>query len=777
MMFNPLFIQNNIPNSAIENSKLTKLSNPSYLFSDIIRLLNDSSTNKKVIVSSETLPEQAKSNQIFSLVNKSPVKGNESKTLDQSGFINTIEEPVNESGKVITGENINVSGSLNLIPSKIDLTASLNKIFRGIPGNGIDLKDAEALNNLTAISTTENEKENNQIKVGDNLINTLENNGTPALNFNLLSSAALNFNDKQQLLIKVFNSESGQNKLSKKLVTLGKDSLDKELKKIASLLFGLLTQQNSLPTGKIQKNTFDPATVKTVSGQNIYPLDPNAKNTILSHLNSNEPLILNITLGGENLKIEITSELGEMTNNKVQTPGALLDTEISQSSDKLKGQEVKNSTENNILKDVITGANKKTLRKSNIENPTTANDVLLSTELSQNSDKLNSKEVKNPAESNSLKDAAPGANERTLKKNNIENLTAAKLGEINPELKTEQLNVESAKKFTLKITHDTANGYSQSINTLKKMLQNMGVNEKIEIKVLTPKNKSILKTETQQIGKMLSKDKNVIVKNNNGLPNSNQTSQNIINQNTSKVNGLINTDNNVPGNLVETIDNFTQKSSGSKKRIGNTDMNSNKAISNIQDRQVVAGITETPDKDTEQKSSSDKKEIFDLRSVGNQTNTSNIGVIKNETTQNIFKMFGENNVTVKASNLLNEISRLFEKGESKSVVLKLKPDTLGQVKILLDVVDKFVNVNIQVNNESVKQMVQNNINTLVQTLNLSGLHLSSLNVSINNYENKENKSDSEKKKSSTSRFQQKTSEDVNTINTKSMGYNTYDFLI
>ncbi|HED06993.1 MAG TPA: flagellar hook-length control protein FliK, partial [Ignavibacteria bacterium] len=126
---------------------------------------------------------------------------------------------------------------------------------------------------------------------------------------------------------------------------------------------------------------------------------------------------------------------------------------------------------------------------------------------------------------------------------------------------------------------------------------------------------------------------------------------------------------------------------------------------------------------------------------------------------------------------LNEISRLFEKGESKSVVLKLKPDTLGQVKILLDVVDKFVNVNIQVNNESVKQMVQNNINTLVQTLNLSGLHLSSLNVSINNYENKENKSDSEKKKSSTSRFQQKISEDVNTINTKSMGYNTYDFLI
>jgi len=276
---------------------------------------------------------------------------------------------------------------------------------------------------------------------------------------------------------------------------------------------------------------------------------------------------------------------------------------------------------------------------------------------------------------------------------------------------------------------------------------------------------------------MLSKDKNVIVKNNNGLPNSNQTSQNIINQNTSKVNGLINTDDNIPGSLVETIDNFTQKSSGSKKRIGSTDMNSNKAISNIQNKQVVADITETPDKDTEQKSSSDKKEIFDLRSVGNQTNTSNIGVIKNETTQNIFKMFGENNVTVKASNLLNEISRLFEKGESKSVVLKLKPDTLGQVKILLDVVDKFVNVNIQVNNESVKQMVQNNINTLVQTLNLSGLHLSSLNVSINNYENKENKSDSEKKKSSTSRFQQKISEDVNTINTKSMGYNTYDFLI
>lgn len=137
----------------------------------------------------------------------------------------------------------------------------------------------------------------------------------------------------------------------------------------------------------------------------------------------------------------------------------------------------------------------------------------------------------------------------------------------------------------------------------------------------------------------------------------------------------------------------------------------------------------------------------------------------------------ENLRTVKPSDLPNEISHLAQSSGTKSVVLNLDPDTLGKVKIVLDLTDKSVRANIQVDNEGAKQAVQNNINELKQSLNLNGLQLSSINISLNNNDDKTNKSFLQKKKSTYNQYNPKIEETENSISSKSMGYNTYDYLI
>ncbi len=722
MMFNPLFLQNNLQNSSNGNSKLTKLSNPAYLFSDIIRLLNDTSKEQNVNVSSGSIQEQGNNNFLFPLLNESTIDDSETKNPNQSEIINMVEESVLSSDSTIEIAGINDSDSLNLLPPKIDLAASLEKIFNGVQINKLSINNVELLNNLTSISSIDNDNEKNELNVSGNPLNTMENN-TPALNFNLLSSAALNFNDKQQLLIKVFNSGSDKNLVSENPEITEKKFLNKEIEKIASLLFGLLTQQKTVTAESInQVISIDPAKAKTIDADNINQLDLNVKDTIINHLSSNEPLMLNITVGGEKLKIEVTSEPVQETNNNLEIPDNLSDNNFSVNTEKTNSKEVKKSIKNNILKTVT-----------------------------------------------------PETNKKQLKKVDLMNTEEAFLSNKDSDIKTEKLKPD--KKFILKIIQENVNEHSKSINALKEMLQNMGVKEDIGIKILTPEKRNFRKNVTQLIDGLLSKDKKGIVKTNNGVPVKNKISQNILNQEITTINEITNVENKVSGELVETIDKINRKSSESKKKISNTEINSKRAVFENQNKKVVTDITETPDKNTEQEKQPDKKELLDLKPADNHTNTQNPEIIKNEKPQKIFKLFGENNITVKASNLLNEISRLFEKGESKSIIMKLKPDTLGNVKIVLDVVDKAVHANIQVNNESVKQMVQNNMNTLIQTLNSSGLQLSSFNVSLSNNENKENQSNGQKKKSSSLLFNREIPEDNDSINSKSMGYNTYDFLI
>ena len=76
-----------------------------------------------------------------------------------------------------------------------------------------------------------------------------------------------------------------------------------------------------------------------------------------------------------------------------------------------------------------------------------------------------------------------------------------------------------------------------------------------------------------------------------------------------------------------------------------------------------------------------------------------------------------------------------------------------------------------------KQMVQVNINNLKQSLTQSGFQLSNVSVSVSGGDTKSNKSFVQKKKTSPAFNSKKVDTAKNVITSKSMGYNTYEYLI
>ncbi len=132
---------------------------------------------------------------------------------------------------------------------------------------------------------------------------------------------------------------------------------------------------------------------------------------------------------------------------------------------------------------------------------------------------------------------------------------------------------------------------------------------------------------------------------------------------------------------------------------------------------------------------------------------------------------------VNAADILKEISNFIEKGDKSSIVLKLRPESLGKIRIALDVVDKAVHAHLQVDNNTVRQIVQSNMNDLRQTLAAAGLQLSSFDVALSGSDHKHAKNFGAKKKFGHPVSGNSTDEEAELTVSKSMGYNTYEYLI
>ncbi|NCS87726.1 MAG: hypothetical protein AUK34_08535 [Ignavibacteria bacterium CG2_30_36_16] len=132
---------------------------------------------------------------------------------------------------------------------------------------------------------------------------------------------------------------------------------------------------------------------------------------------------------------------------------------------------------------------------------------------------------------------------------------------------------------------------------------------------------------------------------------------------------------------------------------------------------------------------------------------------------------------IKAADVVKEITNFFKLGEKTSMTFKLSPEHLGEVKVMLDIKENTVNANIEVESESIRQVVQNNIDVLKQNLIQSGVVVASVNINLAGHEQRSSRTYEQKKKFNSgegdSKIDKKKGIDKRL---RSMGYNTYEFL-
>jgi flagellar hook-length control protein FliK len=105
------------------------------------------------------------------------------------------------------------------------------------------------------------------------------------------------------------------------------------------------------------------------------------------------------------------------------------------------------------------------------------------------------------------------------------------------------------------------------------------------------------------------------------------------------------------------------------------------------------------------------------------------------------------------------------------------PDSLGKVKISMDINKNVIHAHAEVENEAARSLMQNNIENLKQSLVQQGMQLNSLNISLSNQqEQKSSKSFQSKRKPVYSEQVKKIDEKENINVSKHYGYNTYEFL-
>jgi flagellar hook-length control protein FliK len=153
--------------------------------------------------------------------------------------------------------------------------------------------------------------------------------------------------------------------------------------------------------------------------------------------------------------------------------------------------------------------------------------------------------------------------------------------------------------------------------------------------------------------------------------------------------------------------------------------------------------------------------------------------IKNHKSEiaNFNKHFPEFEKTIKVTELYDEISKIVNRKEKQSVTLQLVPKELGKVKILIDIVDNIIQAKIEVDSETAKLLIQNNIEHLRHSLNQSGILLNSYSISMTNQNERNLRSQNAKKKFAERDKIKNNENESKPVSGKALGYNTYEYLI
>ncbi|MBU1097662.1 MAG: flagellar hook-length control protein FliK [Bacteroidetes bacterium] len=198
--------------------------------------------------------------------------------------------------------------------------------------------------------------------------------------------------------------------------------------------------------------------------------------------------------------------------------------------------------------------------------------------------------------------------------------------------------------------------------------------------------------------------------------------------------------------------------SGAKAETNNTPNNNNKTDQN----------SGSPNNNFANVSSSDKPVNNIAQTFTSELNTMTGNTHEIEKRIEVIKQ-------VELNKINNELKSIITDKGNQNVTLKLTPDSLGKVHITIEVIKDIVNAHIEVENESVRQVVNAGVENLKQTLVQSGMVPQNINISLANSDEKNQKFTKNKKRNSNGEnFEMEQNSEIDLP--KKMGYNTYDFV-
>jgi flagellar hook-length control protein FliK len=767
MLLNSLLTNSNSKSNILDLPNQIKNNKPTYLFSDIIRMISSNQS------------ESGNSN--FNTVSSNTSTTNFTDMLGENISVSNS----NKDAATLNDLFPNNPGAPNTV-SAANLQNFLNDLFNRLSSLGFSLKNIKGIQSQTINANNTNLSQGQDQTCINNLQTELNKEVPLLLNISVQNDG----NESKNGL----NIDSKKNNQVSKTDSQGNVNLNQ-------VIFNILQSNRPVILNFNFANQPVQIEISKSGNETVSGTKSNIEN------NNPEKFISNLLdqISNGSLQYQNISSISN-TENHVLLAGPFTNKDIS--STKLNGTE-------NLSLDIANAANiqpdtfKEAINKEAI--PAGAENQTVSESSSGNntSKNLNNNQFKITAASGNKNSSLTGIQdlEQFLAKLSISNNSDSRL--VNPQIKlfydlnnwkiknvSQNIDNSSVDSGSLIKNHNTQDNVSAVENSFPKYIpdlfqakspvvdKNSFLNE-IKKDILDSKKISLTSAPQKDSSeKILQKDGNLrnssdeeLIANSVNLNKKEVIAENKI-ANQTQSNDISNLQSKPVDKLAGVVQTSKQTSNDGSE---NKPISDGKITTNIsapdKSNHIISTSTNTSSGDNGKRSDTGKRQNDDaLISSAQALNADKQSVGKNNFDQNV-KQFNDIYKTVQASDLITEISHFIGQGQSKSIELKLKPEDLGKVKIALEVVDKVVHANIEVENESVKQMVQTNINNLKQSLSQNGLQLSNLSVSISGGEAKSNKSFVQKKRTNQTLYNKKIDTASDLVSSKSMGYNTYEYLI
>ncbi len=796
MQFNPLFLNDIKGNQTLTSSK-GKLQKNKYLFSEIITVVMKDS-DKKSELKKLSLDEQTEAAEIVGGSNPQVIEQLQNKTIsdaeNEKMKVQLSDILPEDMAKLLTNDDTDLNDK-NIVSyiGKEQMQGDLQNFLTNLVGEKVFEK--HVTDNSGVLIKMEDAKSSVNIKIIKELNNSASENKTMVRALIIPEKGKIQlFPQGKSLLSELENSNT-----LKKIIDTGKvENLEKELNKE---IFQKAVAGKSKSAGETTKPTLSVFSFKVDSTENA---ENNFTGKLKEFVTKNENELENI--------VKSTKFLNKVSEtNKKQNE--IVTEKLNVSSDKkILLSETK---ENNSNKDI--NISKITIIKKQDITPTQEiiNNQSDLQKLSKTSGETNISE-KNTAEMEPVKNSQEKKIEGQLKSVEANNKLPVENNNEDVESKVKISTQELQKdiKGTEKIQKNDSDQKTSSVS----VKENVQLKNEIDTKETQQANKTF-KAELENVINKKNDESNTVVKNDSDKqiqkPNEKDLNKNEQKTEVNKVKNNFNTkathnhqaiNKSISNEEKNQIENQTLQNA-SKVVVEKAEKNlmPNKKVS-VKVKKIVKSVNSKTEQEhnitselrLEQKenqsgenteynnsknASSFKSTEFDIHSK-KKTDLAFHHVMQKEqgfklnqsgiTPQEVQQQNSER--IVKSIEVIKEISKFISAQKKGSFSFTIKPEHLGHLKITLETNNHLMNAHIQVENEQAKFLVEKNLNELHTQLQESGVELNSLNISLGYSSNP--KEFSERQSSPKQVFNntviEETSKDKK--ETKSLGYNTYEYL-